>query len=514
MYKSIKIFIIVLILFIFNITPLVYAKTKKPLKNTIDNAQTSDNRSIELKAMVSEKRVALVIGNGDYKNIKKLRNPVNDAQAMASVLKGLNFKVISGFNLTQKDMRKIISQFGDEISNGGVGLFYFAGHGIQIKGENYLIPVDADVHSEKDVDPEAINANIVLENMAYAKNRLNIVILDACRDNPFKGFRSAGGGGLAQMKAPEGTYIAYATSPGSVASDGDGQNGLYTQELIKNMEKPGLQIEQMFKGVRESVKSISHDQQTPWESTSITGEFYFKIDTNVKPSTVSESASLTPQKGYDAETEAWAAIKDSKDPQDFKEFITAFPNSSLAVSARLKMRQLEKPQPSSQQTNNPPQITSSKPAETITVPPPPKKQGRPSTDGRYIDNEDGTITDTRSGLMWGRLDSFADLGKCLDWNMSKSYVKGLKTGGYSDWRLPTVKELRELYEQSKTNKDFSGDAIYIDLIFASGGAHGYWSSEESGACCARPVGFHTGLALDTPKDRCFNLGVRPVRSGR
>ncbi|MBF0472121.1 MAG: SUMF1/EgtB/PvdO family nonheme iron enzyme [Nitrospirae bacterium] len=364
MGKAIKIFIFVIIISMFSITQAVYAKAKKAARNDSNTSQSSENRSIEIQQMQSEKRVALVMGNSTYKNIKPLKNPVNDAQAMARVLENLHFKVISGYNLTQKDMKKLISEFGDAIRDGGVGLFYFAGHGIQINGENYLIPIDADVHSEKDVDPEAVNANVVLNNMAYAKNRLNIVILDACRDNPFRGFRSAGGGGLAQMKAPEGTFIAYATSPGSVASDGDGKNGLYTQELIKNMEKPGLQIEQMFKGVRQSVEQISAKKQTPWESSSITGDFYFKIDSNIKTSEPSEeSTPTTPPKQNDlnAEKVTWKTIENSTDPSDFKEFLSAFPNSSLAVAAKIKIKQLEKTQSPTQQTASIPQTYPNKP---------------------------------------------------------------------------------------------------------------------------------------------------------
>ena len=140
-----------------------------------------------------------------------------------------------------------------------------------------------------------------------------------------------------------------------------------------------------------------------------------------------------------------------------------------------------------------------------------RKSGRRSSDGRYIDDEDGTVTDTKTGLMWTKKDSYADLGKCLDWNKSRSYVSSLTTGGYNDWRMPTVEELKSIYEKSKNNKTYSGDTIHSDPIFASGGGHYYWSSETKGSSRAREVFFHYGSAGDSNRDDCSNGGVRAVR---
>lgn len=192
-----------------------------------------------------EKRIALVIGNGSYTNAP-LRNPVNDARAMAATLRQLGFEVMAGENLTLRQMTEHILTFGKKIKNGGVGLFYFAGHGVQVQDRNYLIPVGARIDKEQDVEFEALHAGRVLAEMEAAGNHLNIVILDACRDNPFaRSFRSAVRG-LAQMSAPSGSFIAYATAPGQVASDGAGANGLYTQELIAAMQPPGRKIEECF----------------------------------------------------------------------------------------------------------------------------------------------------------------------------------------------------------------------------------------------------------------------------
>jgi TPR repeat protein len=222
-----------------------------------------------------EARVALVIGNGAYKD-SPLKNPPNDARAVAAALKELGFKVDLVLDGGRKRMLEAVRLFGQKLTEGGIGLFYYAGHGMQVKGANYLIPVGADIATEEDVTTEALDANTVLARMDSAKNRVNLVILDACRNNPFaRSFRSASGG-LAQMEAPSGTFVAFATAPGSTASDGDGRNGLYTQHLLRAMKEPGLKVEEVFKQVRVGVKRASHDAQVPWDSSSLTGEFYFR----------------------------------------------------------------------------------------------------------------------------------------------------------------------------------------------------------------------------------------------
>jgi len=223
----------------------------------------------------SEQRVALVIGNGAY-DTAPLRNPANDAKAVAKGLAALGFDVTERENLTQKDMKREIQAFGQKLLKGGVGLFYFAGHGMQVNGRNFLIPVGASIEHEKQVEYEGVDAGAVLTEMEYARNRLNIVILDACRDNPFaRSFRS-GAQGLASINAPTGTLIAYATSPGSVANDGPADNGVYTGELVKIMETPGLRIEDVFKQVRSAVREMTQGKQIPWESSSLEGDFFFR----------------------------------------------------------------------------------------------------------------------------------------------------------------------------------------------------------------------------------------------
>ncbi|HKO97825.1 MAG TPA: TonB family protein [Pyrinomonadaceae bacterium] len=227
------------------------------------------------QAAASVKRIALVIGNGKYENAPHLKNPTNDATDIAESLGKAGFTVDHGINLTQRQMKAMIRAFGEKLKAGGQGLFYFAGHGVQLRGRNYLIPVDANIQSEADVEDQGVDTNLMLGIMDEAGNGLNVVILDACRNNPFgRSFRSASNG-LAQMDAPSGTLIAYATAPGSIASDGNARNGLYTQELLKNMLVPGLSIEEVFKRVRIAVRNSTGGQQTPWEASSLTGDFYF-----------------------------------------------------------------------------------------------------------------------------------------------------------------------------------------------------------------------------------------------
>jgi hypothetical protein len=225
-------------------------------------------------ATAPDQRVALVIGNGRYASAP-LANPVNDARAMSRTLQGMGFRVTLLENATINQMSDAARNFGDALQRGGVGLFFYAGHGMQIKGRNYLIPVGADIQREDEVSFNAFDSALLLEKMEAAKSRVNIVILDACRNNPFsRSFRSASQG-LAPMDAPVGSYLAFATAPARVASDGNDGNGLYTQHLLEAMRTPGLKIEEVFKRVRVKVMADSKGEQIPWDSSSLSGDFYF-----------------------------------------------------------------------------------------------------------------------------------------------------------------------------------------------------------------------------------------------
>lgn len=221
-------------------------------------------------------RIALVIGNSNYKE-SPLRNPTNDATVIASELSRLNFEVMLFTNIDKVKMKEAIRAFGDKIAkNKGVALFYYAGHGLQSNGVNYLVPINASIEREYDIEDECVKADMVLRMLEIEDNPMNIIILDACRNNPYtKSTRSLDRGLAQPSNAPKGTIIAFATAPGKTASDGSGDNGLYTQELIKAMRKPGLSVEQVFKEVRVNVINQSKNAQTPWENSSLLGDFFF-----------------------------------------------------------------------------------------------------------------------------------------------------------------------------------------------------------------------------------------------
>ena len=220
-------------------------------------------------------RLALVIGNGAYKD-SPLPNPVNDAADMARVLEASGFTVIKRENASLREMHLALREFGDRLGRTATGVFYFAGHGLQVRGRNYLLPVDADIAREDEVAFAALDLGAVMEKLDSAKNPVNIVVLDACRDNPFGKRLAPSAKGLAPVDAPPGTFIAYATAPGSTAADGKGRNGLYTHHLVREIEKPGAPIEEVFKAVRAGVRADSKSLQVPWESTSLESQFMFR----------------------------------------------------------------------------------------------------------------------------------------------------------------------------------------------------------------------------------------------
>ena len=234
-------------------------------------SQTASNSSIG-------KRIALVVGNANYK-VRPLKNSRNDADDVSRSLKTTGFEVIDLRDATLPQMRTAVRQFGDRLVNNDVGLVYYSGHGVEVKGRNYFIPVNADIQREDEIADQGLDVSLILEKMSTAGKGVNILIVDACRDDPFgRSFRSSSRG-LANMDAPRGTIIAYATSPGKVASDGDPRerNSPYTKHLVKAMQSPNKPIEQVFKEVRRAVQDETKNQQTPWENTSLSGDFFFRV---------------------------------------------------------------------------------------------------------------------------------------------------------------------------------------------------------------------------------------------
>jgi hypothetical protein len=286
-----------------------------------------------------EARLALVIGNADYREAP-LKNPVNDARAIASDLAQLRFRVTRLENATQEQMYAAIRAFGDALRGGGVGLLYYAGHAVQVRGRNYLIPVGANIEREDEILYRSVDANAILDKMESAGNRVNLMILDACRNNPFgrasRGLQS----GLAVMEAPVNTLIGFATAPGAVASDGGGKHGLYTQHLLNNVSGAGLRVEDVFKRVRAGVRQDSAGRQVPWENTSLEVDFYF----NPLPNQVVARPGATPvTDGFAIELAFWDGIKDSTDPADFRAYLRRYPNGQFADLVRNRLQVLSPP---------------------------------------------------------------------------------------------------------------------------------------------------------------------------
>lgn len=271
------------------------------------------------------RRLALVIGNGAYGSVAALDNPVNDARLIAGALTALDFQVALITDATQITMKRAIAQFGRDLRKEGpdtVGLFYYAGHGVQSFGTNYLLPVDSSLLNAADLDLVAVEAQSVLRQMFSARNRTNSMILDACRNNPFTDIPEFNDNGLAEMDAPTGTFLAYATAPGNVALDGLTGNSPFTRSLAGYLATPGLPVEQMFKKVRIEVLEETDGAQTPWDSSSLTSDFMF-------------AAPAVEEVAYDAgEEQGWRLAQASADLQQLITFLRHYPKSVHAPEAR------------------------------------------------------------------------------------------------------------------------------------------------------------------------------------
>ena len=285
-----------------------------------------------------ELKIALVIGNSAYR-ASPLANPVNDSRAFAVKLRSLGFQVIERENIGAQQIPPVLREFRASLKPGAVALFFYAGHGVQIKGSNYLPAVDANITSEEDVPMNSIELNRVLDMMGEAKTRLNLVFLDACRNNPFASKIRSSGGGLAKVEAPSGTLISFATRPGSVASDGSGQHGLYTEHLLQAVDEPNLQIEQALKRVVSGVKKSSQGQQEPWMEGSIDGDFYFRggpIDGGSAPI-------AKPADPLSIELAFWDSVHSSNHPPDIQAYLDKYPGGQFATLAKNRLIALSLP---------------------------------------------------------------------------------------------------------------------------------------------------------------------------
>jgi len=291
----------------------------------------------------AERRVALVIGNSGYANVAELKNPYNDAKGMSDKLTDLGFDVVTGLDLSLRDMRQTVREFIKKLDNADLALFFYAGHGIQVNGENYLVPVDAELSTHLDLDFETLPANLVLNAMEQS-TKVNLVFLDACRNNPFTenlarsmGTRSSAvGRGLAKIGSGVGSLVSFATQPGNVALDGDGENSPFTTALIKHLGTPGQDITRDLVMVRRDVLEATKGQQVPWDNSSLTGEVILKQLEMVQP-VEPEKPAINPQ----IELAYWDSIKSGESIAYFETYLTRYPEGQFADIAKIRIDELK-----------------------------------------------------------------------------------------------------------------------------------------------------------------------------
>jgi hypothetical protein len=292
-----------------------------------------------------EQRVALVIGNAHYKNAPELANPDNDATAMAQFLNKAGFEVTSAIDLTQNDMIRVVQDFSSKVAARGpnsVAMVYYAGHGVQLAGENYLVPVDANVSTPNDLTSNSLRLVDLMATLESIPSRMRIVLLDACRDNPFPGVNDAGRG-LAIVDAPSGSIVGYSTAPGTQALDGSGEHSPYLQSFLNRAIEPNVPIEQLFKRIRLDVAGSTAGKQVPWESSSLTSDFYFFGDTAVAATRapnrgpVVAAASNLPSRSVQ---QAYDFVLSEGQPQYYQQFIEMYPHDPLCDRIRWLLRNL------------------------------------------------------------------------------------------------------------------------------------------------------------------------------
>jgi hypothetical protein len=483
----IRIFLVLFILALIYPSSLIAARPKPPpeikseLPQPPEVLKTNASQSQSAEALpgliaAPERRIALVIGNSAYSS-GPLKNPVNDAADMAAALRRTGFTVTLKKDANLQEMVEAIEDFGNNLKKGGVGLFYYAGHGVQVSGVNYLLPISARINKESDVRFQAVDAGRILAEMENANNSLNIVLLDACRDNPFgRTFRNASRGLAIVTNAPTGTFISYSTGAGQVARDGTGKNSPYTSAVLQYMQEPGVPITDVFIKVRQKLRKETG--QVPWELSSLEGKFYFR------PSAVTETATTAPSVDYAAEQRKIAEEKDRLRRE--KELLEQ--QESLAEERR-RLEEKKK------------QIATFKPPSTSTA-------NEIKRDGRFIAYGDGTVLDTQTNLMWAARDN----GHNINWLNAKSYCESCRVGGYTDWRMPTQSELAGLYDIVKVYmSDCGREAHLTELIRLTCTAP--WASETRGSNAAI-FGFDPGNQYWSPQSRDKGTRALPVRSAK
>lgn len=311
----------------------------------VAGSAAQDRKLVPAAPEAAGRRVALVVGNDGYSGTSALHNAVADAVAIEQALRGLGFAVNVVRDATQEAFERAVDRFVNNVQPGDVALFYYSGHGLEVRGENYLVPVDFAAQDEVQVKRRAVAAAEIEERLQARGARVRILVLDACRDNPFRAVRSTSGG-LGAMAEARGALIAFATAPGRTASDNpSGRNGLFTQELLAVLREPGLTVSEVFRRVRERVDRASGARQTPWVADGLIGDFAFTLPPD-SPATALPNVAAVPGTAVpDPEVVAWQAVAGTTNVAVLEQFVAAFPNGQYAAAARVKIAALREPAP-------------------------------------------------------------------------------------------------------------------------------------------------------------------------
>jgi hypothetical protein len=448
-------------------------------------------------------RVALVIGNGQYDNAARLSNPERDAEAIARALKGLGFSVTGPLlNQSKTQMDTALRQFGRQAQSATAAVVYFSGHGLELGGQNYLIPKDAVLEREKDVSLEAVALNVVLDQVSGV-NGYRLVILDACRDNPLANNMVRTNGakaayrGLAPVEPVGQTYVAYAARHGQRSQDGAaGGNSPYATALLKYLPQPGLALERLFGAVRDEVKRGTNGEQTPFlYGESGTDPIYLAGMRAVVPSPVVPAPVSSPPPTVDYDHEAWKSAEKCGTAACFRAYLKKYPRGQYAEMAQARLEPETQPE--------------SRPVVATTRPAPVAQPNQ-----RFTDNDDGTVTDNKSGLIWLKN---ANCFGYKHWSTAMDLAKSLKNGQCDlrdrsvagQWRLPSKEEWEILIDKSARNPALPAGHPFIGVL-----SNGYWSSTSGASSSSNAWSVNLDDTSVYWGYETYGGYVWPVRGGR
>lgn len=453
-------------------------------------------------------RVALVVGNAAYAD-KPLRNPVNDAELMQRTLQGLGFEVSLVRNADRRAFLAGLRDFEAKARNADVALFYFAGHGTQVGGNNYLLPLQAQIRSESDVPDEAVDASSVLRRIEDAKARIGLVILDACRDNPYTGSSRSGSRGLGRMSVPTGSIVAYATAPGSTADDGSGHNGLYTEQLARHLAAPGLDLREVFDRTASEVERLTGGKQKPREDVGLRGRFVLNATQAGQGSQLASvpplptGVSVQPPPQPDPDQEAWELAKRRDTVAAYQAYLRRYPQGRYTDSAQVALEGLQPAAPSataapaatpSVSTAPAPAAQNTPTAHPISPTPTASQPAADSTlDGRYQILAAGEeVKDLNTGLVWQR----CSVGQHWDGQTCAGEAKRFpelhlaQDQARNGWRLPSKNELASLVDSAV------GRPAIHPHAFPATPSEWFWSSSTVNSDVSWYANFYDGRVFN------------------